>query len=282
MSAAGVAPWSAGPWSSAAALARWSAWQPVGRLSAAGVARVGGGVGRRGWGVCRRWRWWCVVVGLGRRGGFDGRGVGVRHEPEPESQTSGHEGRDHPDEDSQSFGHLTSFEIVWGGCRVIAAAISGFGTSLRWKRHKSSFGVIEELIDDDEKALSTRRGVCTMSDPPRLDPRSSPPPSSRPHRIRPSGHPRAACSGSSRPWCWWRRRPASAWPCSRHRRPKLSDATKATTGHPGLRARRRSGRLAGSRQRHRRRPGPGSPSRPGSEPCPRLLGSVSSMAIRAR
>ena len=73
----------------------------AGRSSASGGAWWWGG--RR-----RRWR-----GGLGRRGGFDGGGVGVRHEPEPESQASGHEGRDHRDEESQSFGHLTSFEMVW-------------------------------------------------------------------------------------------------------------------------------------------------------------------------
>ena len=104
-----------------------------------GVARWSAGLSRRG--GCRR-RWdgggrgvggWAagVVLVVG--------GVGARHESEPESQTSGDEGRDHRDEDSQSFGHLTSFEVV-GRCRVIAAAISGFGTLIRGRRPKSSFG----------------------------------------------------------------------------------------------------------------------------------------------
>ena len=61
---------------------------------------------------------------MSRGGGFGG--VGVRHESEPESQTSRHESRDHRNEDSLSFGHLMSFEIVWGGRRLISPAISGF------------------------------------------------------------------------------------------------------------------------------------------------------------
>ncbi len=47
----------------------------------------------------------------------------ARRETEAERQASGYEGRDHCEDDSQSFGHLTSFEPVVGGCRVFAGAI---------------------------------------------------------------------------------------------------------------------------------------------------------------
>ena len=71
---------------------------------------------------------------------------------------------DHRDEDSRSFGHLASFEVVEAGCRVFAAAVSGVGTLIRRRRRKSSFGDVESWSVTASKPFSPP-GRMYRSDP---------------------------------------------------------------------------------------------------------------------
>ena len=82
----------------------------------------------------------------------------VRREPKAQSQTSSHENRDYRNEDSQSFRHLMSFEMV---VRLLPSDLADLGLRISYdgngtRDHSES----EKLIREDGANLLNHHGVC--------------------------------------------------------------------------------------------------------------------------